>query len=119
MAAHWPVCKRSGKSILPLWARPANLNMTLTYRLDEKPNAPVLWTMSCGDNCSGKLDVTNSLTDGGEGSWQELSVPLRCFIDAGLDETAVNAPMILESNGTMVLSLSRIEVTQGSRECPR
>ena len=101
----------------PLGA-PANLNMTLTYRLDKKPDAPVLWTMSCGDNCNGKLDITNALTDGGVGSWQELSVPLRCFVDAGLNETAINAPMILETNGTMKLSVSRIEVTKGAYACP-
>ena len=50
----------------------ANLNMTVTYRLDKKPDAPVLWTMGCGDNCNGKLDITNALTDGGVGSMARI-----------------------------------------------
>ena len=96
----------------------AELNMTLTYRLDKKPDAPVLWTMGCGDNCAGKLDITNALSNSGEGTWQDMSIPLRCFVNAGLDASAVNAPMILETNGTMTLSLSEIAVTKGTHTCP-
>ena len=97
----------------------ANLNMTVTYRLDKKPDAPVLWSLGCGNDCNGKLDITNALTKGGEGTWQKLTVPLRCFAGAAPDADAINAPMILETNGTMILSLSQIEVTNGKHACPR
>ena len=97
----------------------ANLNMTVTYRLDKKPDAPVLWNLGCGNNCNGKLDITNALIEGGEGAWQKLTVPLRCFAGAAPNAKAINAPMILETNGTMTLSISQIEVTQGTFACPR
>ena len=96
----------------------ADLNMTVQIRLDKKPDAPVFWAMGCGDNCGAKLDITQALTQNPPGSWQKLVVPLRCFTNGGLDARAVNAPLLLETNGAMTLSVTGLAVTEGTYACP-
>ena len=96
----------------------ADLNMTLQIRLDKKPDAPVFWAMGCGDNCGAKLDITKALAQSPLGIWQKLSVPLRCFAQGGLNARVVNAPLLLETNGAMTLSMTGISVTEGTHACP-
>ena len=95
-----------------------NLNITLRARIDQKPDAAVFWSMGCGDNCGARLDISKNLAQSVVGEWQELSVPLRCFVDSGLNARAVNAPVLLETNGSMTLSITEISVTKGTQECP-
>jgi beta-glucosidase len=95
------------------------------FRLDGKPTAAVLLAMGCGDNCSAQLDITQMLKAGGTGKWHKLAVPLSCFTQKGLNASAVNAPVLLETNGAMRLSLTRIELVANratpatSQSCPR
>ena len=95
-----------------------DLNITLRARIDQKPDAAVFWSMGCGDNCGAKLDISKNLAQSAVGEWQELSVPLRCFVDSGLNARAVNAPVLLETNGSMTLGITEISVTKGAHECP-
>ena len=71
-----------------------------------------------GDNCGARLDISKNLAQSVVGEWQELSASLRCFVDSGLNARAVNAPVLLETNGSMTLSITEISVTKGTQECP-
>ena len=94
------------------------LNMELTYRLDEEPVSPVLWGMSCGDYCGVKtVDITETLKNNGKGEWQKLSVPLRCFVEAGIDPNSIKAPMLLETDGSLALSITKLAVVTGAGKC--
>jgi beta-glucosidase len=96
------------------------LNMELTYRLDKEPVSPVLWGMSCGDYCGVKtVDITEVLKKKSEGEWQKLSLPLRCFVEAGIDPSSIKAPMLLETSGSLTLSLTKLVVVKGAGECPK
>ena len=103
----------------------AALDLVMHFRLDGKPTAAVLLAMGCGDNCSAQLDITQMLKAGGTGKWHKLAVPLSCFTQKGLNASAVNAPVLLETNGAMRLSLTRIELVANratpatSQSCPR
>lgn len=88
----------------------AALDLVMHLRLDEEPTAAVLLAMGCGDNCGAQLDITQMLRAGNTGKWQKLAVPLSCFTQKGLDASAVNAPVLLETNGAMRLSLTRIKL---------
>lgn len=94
----------------------AELNLTLRYRLDQKADAPLFLAMGCGDNCGGKVDITNRLIAGKAG-WQNLTVPLACFTAQGLNASAIKAPVILETEGAWTLSITAIEVTTGKGSC--
>ena len=98
----------------------ADLSLAIIYRLDKKPSAPVLLAMGCGDNCGAQLDITKPLQKASIGTWQSLSIPLRCFTEKGLKASAVNAPFLLETNGAMGMSLTRIAVTTQNpvNSCP-
>jgi beta-glucosidase len=98
----------------------ADLSLALTYRLDKKPTAPVLLAMGCGDNCGAQLDISKPFQNATPGTWRTLSIPLRCFTENGLNAAAVNAPILLETNGVLGLSLTRIAVTAQNTKntCP-
>ena len=96
----------------------AELSLSMHYRLDKKPTSSVFWGGGCGDNCGAKLDITKALSEGNLGEWRKLNIPLRCFSEAGLNLKAVNAPLLLETDGSMALSLTGVELIKATASCP-
>jgi beta-glucosidase len=68
--------------------------------------------MACGDNCNANLDIGTLLQAQEIGQWQQLDLPLACFTEAGLDPRALQSPMILETDGTLSLSLHEVTLTK-------
>ena len=96
----------------------SELSLSLHYRLDEAPSEQVFWAVGCGDNCGAKLDITEQLSRSSLGEWQKLAVPLQCFTKAGLNPRLVNAPVLLETNGSLKLSLTQLLVRKSKGVCP-
>ena len=96
----------------------SELSLSMHYRLDKKPTSSVFWGGGCGDNCGAKLDITKALSEGNLGEWRKLNIPLRCFSEAGLNLKAVNAPLLLETDGSMALSLTGVELIKATASCP-
>lgn len=96
----------------------SELSLSLHYRLDEAPSEQVFWAVGCGDNCGAKLDITEQLSRSSLGKWQKLAVPLQCFTKAGLNPRLVNAPVLLETNGSLKLSLTQLLVRKSKGVCP-
>lgn len=98
--------------------RVSELSLSLHYRLDERPSEQVLWAVGCGDNCGAKLNITQQLARSPLGKWQKLEVPLSCFTKAGLNPRSVNAPLLLETNGSLQLSLTQLAINKAEGVCP-
>ena len=96
----------------------SELSLSLHYRLDEAPSEQVFWAVGCGDNCGAKLEITEQLLQSSLGEWQKLAVPLQCFTKAGLNPRLVNAPVLLETNGSLKLSLTQLSVSKSKGVCP-
>ena len=96
----------------------SNLNLQIFARVDKKPSSSVLLSMSCGDNCGGQVDISGILNASKIGKWQNLSVPLRCFTDQGMNLKTVKAPVVIETSGELTLSLTTIGLENGGNTCP-
>ncbi len=85
----------------------ANGLLTLRLKLDSAPPESVSVRMDCGWPCSASVDLTTYLQNLAVGEWQELSIPLSCFVNAGLDVEIVNTPLVIEAQGPFTMTLSR------------
>ncbi|MGR5143060.1 putative glycoside hydrolase [Photobacterium sp. DNB23_23_1] len=88
---------------------------TLSYDLGddlENPN-PVLLTMFNGDK-KVSTDITSSVIASASGNAQFIRVPLKCFIDEGLDLTNVDIAMAIETKGAIQYELSQARLANNS-----
>ncbi len=78
--------------------------------VEEGPSAPVLLAMRCGDDCEGRLDITEILEDVPVSTWKTVKVPLSEFADAGVDLSHVTSPFLLATEGTLALRFAEVRV---------
>ncbi len=92
--------------------------LDVRYRIDRAPAGAVTLGLqciesSCGTRSGATLDVTRVLKDSRVGAWQQLSVPLSCFIGVGADLTAVVAPLVIETSGRLDLTIAQLSLARG------
>ena len=58
--------------------------------------------------CLGDINIANTLTSIADGEWHEVSVPLKCLTDNGLDITNVNTPFLLYSESPMDVAIEDV-----------
>ena len=96
----------------------SQLALQVEGRVLEAPSAPLSVAMSCGEWCSGSLELTEGLE---AGDWMTYQLPLQCFVDAGLDPAVVTQPLRLETAGKAVIAIHAAEIVSGPLEktdCP-
>ncbi|WP_437568984.1 glycoside hydrolase family 3 protein [Sorangium sp. So ce542] len=78
-------------------------------RVDAPPEgALVTLSAHCVYPCLGDINIANTLTSIADGEWHEVSVPLKCLTDSGLDITNVNTPFLLYSESPMDVAIEDI-----------
>ena len=92
------------------------LALDVDLLLEEQPAGRVKLGMSCGEECWGWVDVTQRVAELPVGEWGTLTVPLRCFAEAGADMGRITIPFALESTGALALRLSRTELVAAPEE---
>jgi beta-glucosidase len=89
----------------------ANSETSIVFRVRvDAPPQGGLVTLSahCVYPCFGDVPFGSTLTSIADGQWHEVSVPLKCLLDKGLDITNVNTPFLIYSETPMTLSLEDI-----------
>ena len=87
-----------------------DLLVQVTLRFDRLPSRPVNLAAACGGaGCRGAV-VLPAPTAAQLGQWRTLGVPLKCLARAGADVTRIETVVELSTEGTLDLSLSRVEV---------
>jgi beta-glucosidase len=96
------------------------LSLTMRYRLDAAPSAPVMLAMRCGADCGGALDISSHLSPSLGGEWRTLAIRLSCFMAAGARMDHIVSPFRLSTNGTLTLAFSDIRLVSadGDPTCP-
>ena len=95
------------------------LALRLTYRLDQAPSDSVTLGMACGDGCSANVDISRALNSVGLNTWQNLDIPMACFVAAGLDTRNIQSPLAIETNGTLTISLHAAKLQKTElKSCP-
>lgn len=83
--------------------------LLVTMRYDEKPSAPVTFSMQCGPGCGGAV-TPDGLDALPVGEWQTVGLSLKCFANAGADVSKLDAPFQISTSGAVTFSLSRVAV---------
>ena len=75
--------------------------------------------MRCGEDCEGRIDITEALTRSTVGEWRTMRLRLSHFADAGADLGHVTTPFLLATEGTLALRFTdvRLEPPSGSEPC--
>jgi beta-glucosidase len=94
----------------------ANSQTSIMFRVkvDDVPHGVVNLSAHCVYPCHADLPLTSTLTPLADGKWHDVSVPLKCLIDNGLDITNVNTPFLLYTEAPMSLSLEDIRWEPGT-----
>jgi beta-glucosidase len=94
--------------------------LSFTVKIEEKPTSNVYLSMLCeGINnsiCKAELDISKIVNNLPEKEWQDVSIDLTCFINAGLDLAKVMAPFQLSSKGHLKLSYADIIISPKALE---
>jgi len=91
------------------------LSLLVDYRVDQAPTGPVTLRMGCvGQNCGGVVPIGGLLRAAPAGQWRTLTLPLRCFAQAGLDPKQVNVPVEITTPGRLSLAISDIRIASAA-----
>lgn len=81
---------------------------------ERLPAAGVTLQMDCGTACRGSLDLTPTLAALPADRKSTVSVPLRCFAEAGAKLAAVDVPFAIESTGGLTLSIGHVRLRKAA-----
>ena len=107
----------------PADLRPYLADGALEFDLDavDMAKSGLTFVVGCGPDCGRKLAwVVPSRALAGKG-WQHLSIPMRCFVRAGDDFSAVSQVFSLDSSGTGQAAIANVRVVRhakGNVACP-
>ena len=90
------------------------LSLVVEYRVDEAPDQPVSLWMACGDHCGGTVPIAGLLRATPLREWRTLTIPLRCFVRAGLDPKQVRTPFAISTTGRLSLAVSDVRIASAA-----
>ncbi|WP_294393197.1 glycoside hydrolase family 3 protein [uncultured Sphingomonas sp.] len=92
----------------------ADIQLQMTYRVDQAPAAPVQLRFGTGSVNAGQLFTTT-------GQWRTVKIPLSCFKAAGADMSKVNTLFAATTTGPFAMSLSdlRLAADPAGSVCPK
>ncbi len=90
-----------------------NAALMLDIRVDRKPTSSVTASISCDTGCKGSLALNDSLESLPVGRWEQISVDLQCFARQGVDFSQVSSALVLETQGSLALSVANIKFVPG------
>lgn len=89
----------------------ANSETSIQFRVkvNEPPSTGIVnMAVHCVYPCAAEINIASMLSAMPVGEWMDVSVPLQCFLDEGLDITNINTPFLIFTDGAMDLSLENI-----------
>lgn len=105
--------------------------LVFDIKVNAAPSAITYLRLGCGSYCASDIDLTQQLTGFAGQDWQRVTVPLRCYPDAGANFgiaqppeeywTQVLKPFSLVTTGTLDITFSDVHLVKGAGEsvaCP-
>jgi len=89
----------------------ANAQLTFEVRVEARPESKVILRMDSAYPHWGSLDITETLRELPQGTWQRVSIGLERFIESGTDPRSVETPFLLWTEGAMRISLANIAIS--------
>ncbi len=94
--------------------RVGELSLVIEHRVDARPTAPVTLSMGSGATGAGSVPIAGALRAVPVGQWATLTVPLRCFVGAGVDFGRIMTPLSIGTPGTLSLAISDVRVASAA-----
>lgn len=96
-----------------------DLVLSVSYLVDQAPDADVVWRMSCGEDCAGDLAIGQGVRVAYGKGWREALVPLECFGlgEAEPDASADAFEILSEAGLSMVIADVRIISAEAPAGC--
>ncbi len=86
--------------------------------VERTPAGPVHVRIDCGHPCGGAVDVTKALRALPLHAKATLRIPLQCFVDQGVDFSAVDTPFAIDTARPFVASFADIRWQVGGADAP-
>ncbi|MBE0376283.1 glycoside hydrolase family 3 protein [Pseudoalteromonas prydzensis] len=83
--------------------------LQMQIKVDKAGTSPLWLGMQCGDDCQGKLDITEQLNN--DSQWQTLNIDLACFAEQNVNLGQVFSPWQLSTQGDWQLSIAKLAVS--------
>ena len=98
------------------------LELSFAFRADRVGESRLGLGVLCGaaGDCSGMLELTDSVKAAEGAGWRRMRIALACFADAGADMSSVTAPFAMESKGAAAIAIADIRLVQdadGAKNC--
>ena len=85
--------------------------LSMTFKIDKRPEGQVTQRMDCGYPCSGGLDLTRLFSVLQEGQWVTAAVKLSCFEKSGVNLSRVNSPLLISSAEPFAMTILDVRLT--------
>ena len=85
--------------------------LSMTFKIDKRPEGQVTQRMDCGYPCSGGLDLTKLFSVLQEGQWVTAAVKLSCFEKSGVNLSRVNSPLLISSAEPFAMTILDVRLT--------
>jgi len=85
--------------------------LSMTFKIDKRPEGQVTQRMDCGYPCSGGLDLTKLFSALQEGQWVTAAVKLSCFEKNGVNLSRVNSPLLISSAEPFAMTILDVRLT--------
>ncbi len=91
-------------------AAQGGMALAVDLLVEEPPSKAVSLALRCGEDCEGRVDITEALRSAPAGEWQTVAIRLGRFAEAGAELTHVTAPFVLETEGTLALRFANVRL---------
>lgn len=91
----------------------AGLELAFDVLVEQRPASRVYLGIRCGEECEGRVDITDALAAAPAGEWRTIAVPLRRLREAGADVEHVTAPFVLATDGALALRFADVRLEPG------
>lgn len=94
--------------------------LSFNVKIDKMTTSEIELSMLCesiGESlCAGSIDVTKLLSELARDTWQQVTIDLNCFKEAGADFSKIISPFNLSTKGQVSLSFADIEIALKNAE---
>jgi len=92
----------------------ANSRLEFTVRLTElnqlSEQQGLYLSMTCGESCQGKVNITKQLSLFEVNQWQTLSIDLQCFENAGANVSKITSPFSLTTSTQLTIDFTNVYI---------
>ena len=84
--------------------------LMIALKVEQRTSKPVEIKMTCGDDCSGKVNISTYIRKAKLDEWFALPIPLDCFAQEGVDLSKIDKPFEIGSESRLILHIAEISI---------